>query len=58
MTYDNNLINVFSKMFAITISLFQDTSEIIHWWEEYERFLIFLLIATTNMKNFLIISII
>ena len=51
MPYNNNLIKVISNTFVITISLVQETSEIIYWLEEYERFLLFFLIVSCNMKN-------
>ena len=48
--YNNNLIKVFSNLFSITISLLQNQEEILFWLEEYERFIIFLIISSSNMK--------
>jgi len=49
-TYNNNLIKVFSNLFAVSISLLQEQEEILYWLEEYERFIIFLIISSSNMK--------
>ncbi len=49
-TYNNNLIKVFSNLFTVSISLLQELEEILYWLEEYERFIIFLIISSSNMK--------
>jgi hypothetical protein len=48
---DIPLIKVFSALFTINISLLQDDVEIRHWISEYERFLIFVIIASCNITS-------
>jgi len=50
-SYNINLVKVLSNMLSITISLMQDDVEIKFWLEEYENFLKFLIIASSNMVN-------
>lgn len=51
ITYDINLIKIFSNMFGVTISIIHDSEDIILWLDEYERFIIFFIIASCNLKN-------
>lgn len=46
--YDIPLIKVLSNLMTITITLVNEESEIKLWLEEYEHFLTFLIIASTN----------
>ncbi len=50
-SYNINLVKVLSNMLSITISLMQDDVEIKFWLEEYENFLKFLIISSSNMVN-------
>jgi hypothetical protein len=48
---DIPLVKVFLNLFTITISLLQEESEIKHWVGEFERFLVFIIIASSNITN-------
>ena len=50
-SYNINLAKVISNMISITISLMQEEAEVKYWLEEYERFLKFLILASSNMLN-------
>lgn len=47
--YPNIVVKVISNMFMITLSMIHNDVEIKFWLDEYERFLIFLLIASCNL---------
>ena len=49
--YNINLVKVISNMLSITITLMQEEKEIKYWLSEYERFIKFLIIASSNLLN-------
>jgi hypothetical protein len=49
--YNNIFVKCISNSFAVIISVLQEEKEIKYWIEEYEKFLIFLIVATTNMNE-------
>ncbi len=49
--YNNIFVKCISNSFAVIISILQEEKDIKYWIEEYEKFLIFLIVATTNMNE-------
>lgn len=48
--YDIPVIKCISNLLAITISITQDENQLKFWVEEYEQFLIFLILASSNLS--------
>jgi hypothetical protein len=48
--YDIPVIKCISNLLAITISVTEDENELKFWLEEYEQFLIFLILASSNLS--------
>ena len=49
--YNVSFVKTISNTFTILITMLQDEKEIKHWLEEYEKFLIFMIIASSNMSE-------
>ena len=49
--YNNNLAKTISNSFAIIITIVRDENEIQYWVEEYEKFILFIIIASSNLNE-------
>jgi len=51
--YDIPVLKIISNLMTITLTLIQDEEEIKYWLNQFENFLVFLIIASTNLTSVL-----